>query len=76
MSESESKISEAQQKAVNKYIRNNYDRIIITVPKKVEEKRSVHFTKQDIKDAATLHNESVNTYICTAIQNRLDEDHE
>lgn len=29
----ESKISKAQQKAVNKYISNNYDRINLTVPK-------------------------------------------
>ena len=27
------KVSKAQQKAVNKYISNNYDRINLTVPK-------------------------------------------
>ena len=29
----ESKISKAQQKAVHKYVKNNYDRIELTVPK-------------------------------------------
>ena len=29
----ESKISKAQQKAVNKYVKNNYDRINVTFPK-------------------------------------------
>ena len=29
----ESKVSKAQQKAVNKYVKNNYDRINVTFPK-------------------------------------------
>ena len=29
----ESKISKAQQKAVQKYVKNNYDRIVVNLPK-------------------------------------------
>lgn len=29
----DSKISKAQQKAVQKYVKNNYDRIVLTLPK-------------------------------------------
>ena len=33
----ESKISKAQQKAVNKYVKNNYDRINVTFPNGIPE---------------------------------------
>ena len=54
--------SKAQQKAVNKYIKGNYDRINLTVPKG---------RKRDIEAYAKANNQSVNgllnTLICTAI---------
>ena len=47
----EAKVSKAQQKAVNKYVKNNYDRINVTFPKG---------QKELIKAHAQKHNESVN----------------
>ena len=55
-------ISKAQQKAVNKYISNNYDRLYIFVDKG---------KKDIIKQYAKKHNESVNQYINIAIDNRI-----
>lgn len=57
------KVSKAQQQAVNKYIRNNYDRIALTV-KKGDKKR--------IQAAADRVGESVNNYIRTAIDRRME----
>ena len=54
-------VSKAQQKAVSKYMKENYDEIKLRVPKGV---------KDDIKAHAEAKGESVNGYI-----NRLiDED--
>ena len=39
------KVSKAQQKAVNKYISNNYDRINLTVPKGKKADISKHADK-------------------------------
>lgn len=61
----DSKISKAQQKAVNKYIANNYERINLTVPKG---------HKKAIQDAATAAGESVNGYIKKAIDERLERE--
>ena len=47
----ESKVSKAQQKAVNKYVKNNYDRINVTFPKG---------QKEIIMQAAEAAGESVN----------------
>lgn len=58
-------ISKAQQKAVNKYVRNNYDRINITFPKG---------KKEIIKTAAGVAGESVNAYITKAVDMRLDSE--
>ena len=61
----ESKISKAQQKAVNKYVKNNYDRINVTFPKG---------QKEIITAAATAAGESVNGYIKKAVDERIKRD--
>ena len=61
----ESKISKAQQKAVNKYISNNYDRINLTVPKG---------KKTDISKHAEIHGESLNGFINRAITQTIESD--
>lgn len=55
-------ISKAQQKAVHKYIKNNYDRIELTVPKGKKEK---------IKTAAESSGKSLNGYINEAIDEKM-----
>lgn len=57
------KISKAQQKAVHKYVKNNYDRIDLTLPKGY---------KDNIKAAAEAAGESVNGYIKTAVDMRME----
>ena len=64
MEEKEVKVSRAQQKAVNKYVKNNYDRINVTLPKG---------KKAEIQEAAAEAGESVNTYIRNAIDQRISE---
>lgn len=61
----ESKISKAQQKAVNKYVKNNYDRINVTFPKG---------QKELIAKAAEAAGESVNGYIKKAVDQRMEQD--
>ena len=61
----ESKISKAQQKAVHKYVKNNYDRLELTVPKG---------QKDIIKAAAEKAGESLNTYVRNAINQRMERD--
>lgn len=63
MPEDEKKVSKAQQKAVNKYVKNNYDKILVTVPKGDREK---------IKAAADAAGESVNAYIKKAVELRME----
>ena len=63
----ENKVSKAQQKAVNKYVRNNYDRINVTFPKG---------QKEVITAAAEAAEESVNGYIKQAIRQRMQRDAE
>lgn len=62
MGENDAKVSKAQQRAVNKYVKNNYDRINVTVPKG---------KKELIQEAAEEAGESVNNYIREAIERRL-----
>lgn len=57
------KVSKAQQKAVNKYVKNNYDRINVTFPKGA---------KEQIQAAATAAGESVNGYIKSAVDMRME----
>ena len=61
--------SKAQQKAVNKYMAANYDRINLTVEKG---------RKEIIKAHAEARGESVNGFINRAIENpmAIDEKHE
>ena len=57
--------SKAQQKAVNKYMRENYDRINLTVPKG---------RKDEIKTHAQRQEESVNGFINRAIDETIERD--
>lgn len=61
----ESKVSKAQQKAVNKYVKNNYDRINVTFPKG---------QKEIIMQAAEAAGESVNGYIKKAVDERMERE--
>ena len=61
----ETKVSKAQQKAVNKYVKNNYDRINVTFPKG---------QKELIMQAASAAGESVNAYIKKAVDQRMEHD--
>lgn len=63
MPEEKSKVSKAQQRAVHKYVRNNYDRLDLTVPKG---------KKAEIQAAAAAVGESVNQYVQTAIDRRME----
>lgn len=59
------KISKAQQKAVNKYVKNNYDRINVTFPKG---------QKELLKKHAEKHSESVNAFIVRSVTERMSRD--
>lgn len=61
----ETKVSKAQQKAVNKYVKNNYDRINVTLPKG---------EKDLIKAHAAGKGESVNAFISRAIKETMERD--
>ena len=63
----ENKVSKAQQKAVNKYVKNNYDRINVTFPKGQKEVSTA---------AAEAAGESVNGYIKKAVEQRMQRDAE
>lgn len=58
-------ISKAQQKAVHKYVKANYDRMELTVPKG---------QKEAIKAHAEAREESVNSFVNRAIQDRMERD--
>ncbi len=61
----ESKVSKAQQKAVAKYMKKNYDEIKVRVEKG---KREI------IKAAAEQAGESLNGYIKKAVDQRMERD--
>lgn len=61
----ESKVSKAQQKAVHKYVKNNYDRLELIVPKG---------RKAEIKAHAESHGESVNAFIVRAVNEAMERD--
>ena len=63
MPEEKPKVSKAQQRAVHKYVRNNYDRLDLIVPKG---------KKAEIQAAAAAVGESVNQYVQTAIDRRME----
>ena len=58
-------VSKAQQKAVHKYVKENYDRMEITVPKG---------QKEIIKAHAEARGESVNGFINRAIDETMERD--
>lgn len=62
----DSKISKAQPKAVNKYVKNNYDRIELTVKPKGK--------KEDIKTHAEQNGETLNSFINRAIDQTIERD--
>lgn len=57
--------TKAQQKAVHKYVKNNYDRMELTVPKG---------SRDIIKVASAKAGQSVNAYIWQAVQDRLNRE--
>lgn len=61
----ESKTSKAQQKAVNKYVKNNYDRINVTFPKG---------EKAIIQAHVSNTGESVNAFINRAVNETMERD--
>ena len=58
-------VSKANQRAVNKYVKANYDRVNVTMPKG---------KKDIIKAAAQAQGESVNGYITRAVDERLERE--
>lgn len=63
----DNKISKAQQKAVNKYVKNNYDRINVTFPKGQKEKLKKHAQSQA---------ESVNAFIVRSVSETMARDNQ
>lgn len=61
----EAKVSKAQQKAVHKYVKANYDRLDLTIPKG---------NKDIIKAHAERRGESVNGFIYRAITETMKRD--
>ena len=55
-------VSKAQQACVNKYVKNNYDRVNVTMPKG---------RKEEIKAHAESKGESVNAFINRAIDETI-----
>lgn len=63
--EDKKKISAAQQKAVNKYVKENYDRINVNMPKG---------RKEAVKAHAEAQGESLNAFINRAILETMERD--
>lgn len=57
--------SKAQQRAVNKYVKDKYDRILLTMPKGKKEIIQAH---------AGAQGESVNSFIGRAISETIERD--
>ena len=57
-------VSKAQQRAVNKYVKNNYDEIKVRMPKGKKEVIQAHAAQQG---------ESVNAYINRAIDKAMSD---
>jgi len=57
--------SKAQQKAVQKYVQNNYDRVVLTMPRG---------SKEGIQAAAKSLGLSMNAYINAAICEKMERD--
>ena len=63
--EDKKKVSAAQQKAVNKYVKENYDRINVNMPKG---------HKEAVKAHAESQGESLNAFINRAILETMERD--
>ena len=61
----ETKVSKAQQKAVQKYVKNNYDRVVVTLPKG---------RRDEVKKHASDHGESMNAFIVLAVNETMKRD--
>ena len=61
----ENKVSKAQQRAVHKYVKANYDRLDLTMPKG---------RKEELKAHAAAQGESVNPFINRAITEAIERD--
>lgn len=61
------KVSKAQQRAVQKYVKNNYDRVVLTLPKG---------KRDEIKHYAEMEGKSMNAFIIDAIEERISGDKE
>lgn len=61
----DTKTTKAQQKAVQKYVKNNYDKILVTVPKG---------QREIIKAHAEARGESANGFISRAISEQMQRD--
>lgn len=59
-------VSKAQQKAVNKYVKEKYDRVLVTF--------NVKGQKDIIKAHAAAQGESVNAFINRAINEAMERD--
>ena len=60
--------TKAGQKAVNKYIAKNYDRVNLVF------KKDVSPTKEEVQAAADAAGESLNRYIVGAVKQRMETD--
>jgi len=58
-------VSKKQQASVNKYVKENYDRILLTAPKG---------KKEEIKAHAESRGESVNAFINRAIDETMERE--
>lgn len=65
MPEEKTKVSKAQQTAVNKYVKNNYDRINVTFPKG---------QREVLKNHAAQRGESVNAFIIRSVNETMERD--
>ena len=59
------KTTAAQQRAVHKYVKNNYDRLELSVPKG---------EKEEIQQAAKQAGKSVNAYVYEAVKRRMEQE--
>lgn len=61
------RVSKAQQRAVQKYVKNNYDRVVLTLPKG---------KREEIRQHAEMFGMSMNSYIAKAIEEKILSDGE
>lgn len=59
------KTTAAQQRAVHKYVKNNYDRLELSVPKG---------EKEEIQQAAKRAGQSVNAYVYETVKRRMEQE--